>query len=90
MSRPYRPSNGCEGADFQDQWCARCMRDKGYSEITPEDGCQILAATMALDEHDPDYPPEWITDDLGPRCTAFESEFVHARIDDPRQKEMIL
>lgn len=77
---PYRPSNGSEGECFMAQWCARCAKDAAF-QADPEnaDGCQIIAATMALDEDDPNYPPEWVEDDVdypadsNPRCTAFEA-----------------
>lgn len=69
---PYRPSNGTEGADFQDHWCCNCERDSGYSDDTPERGCQILADTFAFDIKDPRYPKEWVYDKDGYGCcTAF-------------------
>ena len=65
MSRPYRPSNGCEGLDFREEFCFRCARDKN-------EDCSILNATMVYMADDPNYPKEWVTDVRGPRCTAFE------------------
>lgn len=32
MAEPYRPSNGTEGADFQDYFCDRCERDRAFRE----------------------------------------------------------
>lgn len=47
------------------KWCERCVKD------SPSKPCSVLGRTMAFDVHDKDYPREWITDDDGPRCTAF-------------------
>lgn len=79
MSRPYRPSNGTEGAGFMERFCNRCKRDALYRKTQDgEDGCTILLATLIYDVHDELYPPEWIADDsvglVNPRCTAFEAE----------------
>jgi hypothetical protein len=61
----YRPSNGTEGEQFMCAWCFECERDK-------EQNCPILAATMALDEDDPNYPVEWGFDSAGlPQCAAY-------------------
>lgn len=87
MSEPYRPSNGAEGELFRRDWCDRCARD---CEDNP---CQILAATFWLAVDDPDYPPEWIEDDAGPRCTVFapllEDWMRTPTIPDPRQLDML-
>ena len=73
MSRPYCPSNGADGIDFMAAWCDRC-------EQQPEDqqdgGCQILMRTMIYSVNDPNYPPEWIEDEDGPRCTAYQDREV--------------
>ena len=68
----YRPSNGSEGADFIDRWCAGCRRDTDYRR-GDGDSCKIVADTMAYDEDDPRYPVEWTyaADDT-PYCAAFE------------------
>jgi hypothetical protein len=60
----YRPSNGTEGHGFIDEWCSNCERDRGGD-------CSILANTFVYDIDDPRYPPEWVRDEHGPRCTAF-------------------
>lgn len=77
-SKPYRPSNGTEGADFQDQFCAHCERDRAFRETNyegdPALGCQIVAKTFYLDIGDEGYPKEWIEDERGPRCTAFTTD----------------
>ena len=65
MTKLYRPSNGSEGDWFMANWCEQCVKD---SESKP---CRILGRTMALGIRDKGYPSEWITDDDGPRCTAF-------------------
>lgn len=75
--RPYRPANGTDGMDFMDSFCDRCVRDrafqKWYAGEGPEaDSCPILAATCIYNVDDPQYPKEWIEDEYGPRCTAFE------------------
>ena len=71
----YRPSNGTEGEVFMSQWCAQCVRDKAHREDFEEDGCEIIAMTMAVDVDDPAYPQQWRKDGgAGPRCTAFEEE----------------
>jgi len=78
MSNPYRPSNGTEGADFEDCYCNRCARDAAFRETNyegdPALGCQILADTFVYAITDPKYPKEWIEDELGPRCTAFTTD----------------
>lgn len=77
MSEPYRPSNGTEGEFFQEKFCQRCVKDRACNKPNPDwsEGCKILAATFANDIDDPDYPKEWIEDDEGARCTAFEEDF---------------
>jgi len=62
--KPYRPSNGTEGEGFIGIWCAACARDVGHN-------CSILARTLMHDVDDPEYPKEWVEDNIGPRCTAF-------------------
>jgi hypothetical protein len=60
---------------FQERWCEQCKRDAAFrQDMESDDGCQILAMTMAVDEDDPDYPKEWTFDAEGqPCCTAFEA-----------------
>lgn len=78
MAESYRPSNGTEGAGFQDYYCSRCARDAAFRETDyegdPALGCQILAATFRYAVDHPDYPKEWIEDERGPRCTAFTTD----------------
>ena len=64
MSKPYRPSNGTEGAGFMECFCVRCWWDRNGS-------CGILANTLCYEVDDPLYPKEWIRDEGGPRCTQF-------------------
>ena len=76
-TRPYRPSNGCEGADFIEFFCGRCERDREYRETGDgEKGCPIVAASFLYEVDDPRYPKEWVQDvPFGnARCTAFEEE----------------
>jgi hypothetical protein len=74
MSRPYRPSNGSEGMDFIARFCRHCKRDARFRETQDgRGGCPIVAATFCYPTTDPKYPKEWIEDDDGARCTAFEA-----------------
>lgn len=68
-TRPYRPSNGCEGMDFIEHFCGRCKQ---------EVMCEIPSATQAFMADDPRYPREWVQDvPFGnARCTAFEEANV--------------
>jgi len=92
-TKPYRPSNGTEGEMFTGMFCDFCLRDIGIDdERTDKDlggyaflrtlyphGCPILAATLGNRTDSPDYPTEWVYDDLPDltqalstaRCTAF-------------------
>ena len=63
---PYRPSNGAEWLDFKAVWCNRCPRHSSPRY------CSIIFDASTMDVDHPDYPPEWVEDDAGPRCTAFE------------------
>lgn len=77
MSKPYRPSCGTEGLDFQEAFCFQCEKDRLYRETDDgTKGCQILCDTYLYDVKDPKYPKEWIYDpETGhPTCTAFEPE----------------
>lgn len=75
MSKLYRPSCGTEGADFQEEFCFRCEKDRRFRETDgDEPGCQIVSDTFLYEVRDPRYPKEWIIDEQGPRCTAFEPE----------------
>ena len=47
------------------KFCDRCVKDQ------PNKPCRILGRTMAYEVDEKGYPREWITDDNGPRCTAF-------------------
>lgn len=67
--RPYRPSCGSEGADFQARFCAYCVHDQDWEQ---GNGCPIILDTMLYEVDDPDYPSQWIWGDNGPECTAFQ------------------
>ena len=76
-AQPYRPSNGTEGDAFYAQWCQRCERERAYRESRYDDpdlACPIVTRAMALKITNPDYPREWISDEAGPRCTAFTTD----------------
>lgn len=88
-TRPYRPCNGIEGEMFQARFCDRCKRDAEWREHETNP-CTILCRTRANSIKDPDYPSEWIEDDVpsihtNPRCTAFDSVVPAV---DPRQMDM--
>ena len=55
MSRPYRPSSGCEGLDFKEEFCFRCR--KYGADDKPEEHCPIEDATY-INTTDPLYPKE--------------------------------
>ena len=48
----YQPSNGAEGTDFIEQWCANCQRDKAmregcdFDECDDNELCEIIAASF--------------------------------------------
>lgn len=69
--KSYRPSNGTEGMSFIERQCGDCVHDKEQRE-TGENGCSIIAAAMAFDIEDAEYPKEWVIDkDYGPMCTNY-------------------
>lgn len=73
MTEPYRPSNGTDGELFMSRFCDRCKHDAKFRETQDaEDGCPIIVRAFAYLTDEPGYPTEWIEDDQGPRCTAFE------------------
>lgn len=73
--KPYRPSNGTEGDMFQEGWCAHCKRDKAFrADPDREEGCNILARSMAYSVGEQGYPVEWIWQRGRPVCTAFDDE----------------
>lgn len=75
MTAPYRPSNGTEGMLFMHQFCDRCIHDKPARESRYEDACQVLAFALAFDVHEPEYPPELVSDGpVGGTCTKFEQD----------------
>lgn len=72
--KPYRPSNGTEGAIFMGMWCGHCERDRAFREDTG-DSCPIAADAMVFDVEDEAYPRQWRYDDNGvPECTGFVEE----------------
>lgn len=72
MSKPYRPANGEEGLRFQANFCNRCKHDNHRLPRKPP--CPILGRTIVYDIDDILYPVEWIQDEDGARCTAFEEK----------------
>lgn len=67
--KPYQPANGTEGVDFIARFCAGCACEP--DDLEDDDGCPILGQTMIHNPGDPEYPPQWVEDADGPRCTAF-------------------
>jgi hypothetical protein len=61
----YRPSNGTEGMQFEDEFCDKCEHDNGTN-------CEILFNTMIFDIDDEEYPEEWQIVEGKPTCTKFE------------------
>lgn len=84
--KKYRPSNGAEGADFQERFCARCEHDHFADG---GESCSILIETMVYDVADPEYPSEWTYDERGcPTCTAFIPEGQEAHYKDDVTEDM--
>ncbi|QDJ52843.1 hypothetical protein [Bordetella hinzii] len=74
--RPYQPSNGTEGEFFFEAWCRGCARDRAMrddiKECDDDEGCNLIARSMAFKPGDAEYPAEWQYDKAGqPCCTAF-------------------
>lgn len=70
----YRPSNGTEGAIFQEHFCESCAHDTYNTETGEGKSCDILMRTMLHSVDDPEYPEEWQQEPgEQPRCTAFLS-----------------
>jgi hypothetical protein len=100
-TRPYRPSNGTEGEIFDDRWCSNCERDRAWrADESKGEPCDILGRTLIHNVGEPDYPVEWIEDNVpypqptNPRCTAFEpitnDPELYAAQTDPRQMALLL
>ena len=62
-AKPFQPSNGMEGELMHEVFCARCEHC---------DKCNIMSNTMFYNIDDPEYPKEWLIDDVGPTCTKFK------------------
>lgn len=78
---PYRPTSGCEGAEFMASFCDRCQRDAAFRNGTG-DSCPIIANSMVYEVGDDGYPAELIHDpyDGYPTCTAY-SRALHPTTD---------
>ena len=73
--KPYRPSNGSEGGEFEAKYCGKCQHDTKFRKTqTGDDGCEIHLYAMNFRITDEQYPPEWIVGDNGPTCTKFKHE----------------
>jgi hypothetical protein len=97
-TRPYRPSNGTEGVIFDDEFCSNCQHDAAWREDERAEPCDILSRTFFYNIDDPQYPTEWVEDDVQwpedskPRCTAFVpiGETPSSYVRDERQGELEL
>lgn len=70
----YRPSNGTEGAIFQERFCENCAHDTYNMETGEGKSCDILVRTMIHGADEPEYPEEWqVEPGEQPKCTAFRS-----------------
>jgi hypothetical protein len=70
-AQPYRPANGSEGDWFEAKFCDRCERDREWRE-KERNPCPIMGSALAFAIDQEGFPPEWIEDSNGPRCTAFQ------------------
>lgn len=54
-------------------FCYRCKHDEKYQQTQDSKyDCDIVTRAMCFSVNDKQYPTEWIADETGPRCTAFE------------------
>lgn len=71
VGRSYRPSSGTDGDAFMTEFCDRCKKD---SFGVFGNGCKIITDTYIYNVEDEKYPKQWIQDENGARCTAFEKQ----------------
>ena len=64
-ARPHKPAPR-DLWRFEEAFCDRCRRWPGGLSV-----CPIWARAQAYRPDQFNFPPEWIADDHGPRCTAF-------------------
>lgn len=67
--KPYRPSNGTEGAIFAENHCLQCINCD--PDPCGEKQCNIWARTLLFDIGSPEYPREWCYVDDKPTCTSW-------------------
>lgn len=69
----YHPSNGTEGMDFTDHYCANCIHEKWmHTQKESDKKCEILSNSMIFSPWEPGYPKEWVEDEGGrAECTEF-------------------
>ena len=72
MTKSYKPSSGTAGDAFMTEFCYQCKKDR-FNGASGQ-SCQIITDTYIYDVEDDEYPKEWIQDEDGARCTAFESK----------------
>ena len=74
----YRPSNGCEGLDFEAKWCEQCAIGKALCGDRDEEEfgltCPIRHAAFWYEITEDEYPNQWCYDKVSgkPVCTGFE------------------
>lgn len=70
----FVPANGCDYADFYNQFCSQCK----YEDYDAERWCKIHSAAMNSDYgDDTNHPIEWTFDKNDrPVCTAFQQNEV--------------
>lgn len=80
--KPYRPSSGTEGYEFEAAWCERCdhyrpMRDD--SNIFDCTQGHLTAAWGADGVDDPLYPKAWVYNAKGkPSCSDWKARTIAA------------
>lgn len=79
-NKPYRPTNGFEGVDFQNEWCMTCRH------YHVQAGCPILNASMMYETDEPGYPNQWIYGKDGrPECVGYSKEEPGVHVPDVHQ-----
>lgn len=67
--KPYMPSNGTEGCDFEYRWCNHCLK----MPVNPDKGgCEIFLNALCGKQ-----PKQWVYGEDGKSiCTAFKSRKI--------------
>jgi hypothetical protein len=74
--KPYCPSSGTEGSEFEDAWCGTCNRYRIVDVANDIVDCQkghLIAAYATADVNDPGFPKAWVYDAEGrPSCSDWQ------------------